>query len=384
MALWLTALSVHAQLPEIEREIADFDRQIHQNRERVQLKGKSRSPIEDEINKNQAAIAELERRLGLLHIALEALRRNTSKPKNNLETALSHPDLVDSQKLQVLHGEHRAALASESVKEDEAVLLTKELDGYRNKAENLRAKKKGLEIEIDILNRELLSFTLKKPVIVESAGECVMHEDITPKACQNQAMLKAKQTAIETGETSLVQSLTEVSMSDIVRDEISLKTLAKIRYIEILQPPRFTAHGELGKYVAKIRAVVQSQMPEIQPDGQSPVSEGQAIAPSPMPKPEAVVDTAPLVHIVKLGETLYRIAVRYGVTLAQVRRWNHMPDDIIEVGQRLIVGKQSAVKIPETTLKISGTAGSNPYWIRVQSIITSHSVDVIGAGHKTI
>ena len=34
--------------------------------------------------------------------------------------------------------------------------------------------------------------------------------------------------------------------------------------------------------------------------------------------------------------------------------------------------KVPAVKTPETTLKISGTAGSNPYWARVQSIISSH------------
>jgi hypothetical protein len=33
--------------------------------------------------------------------------------------------------------------------------------------------------------------------------------------------------------------------------------------------------------------------------------------------------------------------------------------------------KIPAVKTPETTLKISGTAGSNPYWARVQSIISS-------------
>ena len=33
--------------------------------------------------------------------------------------------------------------------------------------------------------------------------------------------------------------------------------------------------------------------------------------------------------------------------------------------------KIPAVKAPETTLRISGTAGSNPYWARVQSIISS-------------
>ena len=34
--------------------------------------------------------------------------------------------------------------------------------------------------------------------------------------------------------------------------------------------------------------------------------------------------------------------------------------------------KIPAVKAPDTVLKISGTAGSNPYWARVQSIISSH------------
>jgi colicin import membrane protein len=33
--------------------------------------------------------------------------------------------------------------------------------------------------------------------------------------------------------------------------------------------------------------------------------------------------------------------------------------------------KIPAIKTPETTLRISGTAGSNPYWARVQSIISS-------------
>ena len=47
-----------------------------------------------------------------------------------------------------------------------------------------------------------------------------------------------------------------------------------------------------------------------------------------------------------------------------------------------------AVKTPETTLKISGTAGSNPYWARVQSIISSHweppPIDMAGQTYSMI
>ena len=48
--------------------------------------------------------------------------------------------------------------------------------------------------------------------------------------------------------------------------------------------------------------------------------------------------------------------------------------------------KVPAVKTPETILKISGTAGSNPYWARVQSIISSRweppPVDMAGQTYR--
>jgi LysM domain-containing protein len=46
------------------------------------------------------------------------------------------------------------------------------------------------------------------------------------------------------------------------------------------------------------------------------------------------------VHIVKPGETLYRISRQHGVSVDKIRKWNNLPDDIIEVGQKLIVGQE--------------------------------------------
>jgi colicin import membrane protein len=50
--------------------------------------------------------------------------------------------------------------------------------------------------------------------------------------------------------------------------------------------------------------------------------------------------------------------------------------------------KIPAVKTPETTLKISGTTGTNPYWARVQSIISSQweppPVDMAGQTYTVI
>ncbi len=50
--------------------------------------------------------------------------------------------------------------------------------------------------------------------------------------------------------------------------------------------------------------------------------------------------TGPTIHVVKPGETLFRISRRYGVEVDKLKKWNKLPDDIIEVGQKLIVGNE--------------------------------------------
>lgn len=45
-------------------------------------------------------------------------------------------------------------------------------------------------------------------------------------------------------------------------------------------------------------------------------------------------------HIVKPGETLFRISRRYGIEVEKLMKMNKLPDDIIEVGQKLIVGME--------------------------------------------
>jgi LysM repeat protein len=46
------------------------------------------------------------------------------------------------------------------------------------------------------------------------------------------------------------------------------------------------------------------------------------------------------IHVVKPGETLYRISRRYGVSVDKIKKWNKLPDEIIEVGQKLVVGRE--------------------------------------------
>ena len=41
------------------------------------------------------------------------------------------------------------------------------------------------------------------------------------------------------------------------------------------------------------------------------------------------------VHVVKSGETLFAIAHRYRVSVAQLKRWNHLDGSTLQVGQEL-------------------------------------------------
>jgi LysM repeat protein len=48
--------------------------------------------------------------------------------------------------------------------------------------------------------------------------------------------------------------------------------------------------------------------------------------------------TGEVVYVVVRGDSLSRIARRYGVTVAQIKAWNSLKTDLIYVGQRLVVG----------------------------------------------
>lgn len=62
------------------------------------------------------------------------------------------------------------------------------------------------------------------------------------------------------------------------------------------------------------------------------VTPSPTVIPSPTPtKP------GPLIHVVQPGENLFRISLRYGVTVEAIQAANALTSDIIYVGQELII-----------------------------------------------
>ncbi len=51
-------------------------------------------------------------------------------------------------------------------------------------------------------------------------------------------------------------------------------------------------------------------------------------------------EKVPIYHEVMPGETLFRLSRTYGVKVDEIREWNNLRDDLIVVGQQLVVGYQ--------------------------------------------
>jgi len=58
------------------------------------------------------------------------------------------------------------------------------------------------------------------------------------------------------------------------------------------------------------------------------------------PSAKSIAKAGATIHMVKPGETLFRVSRLYGVPVDKLKKWNKLPDDIIEVGQKLIVGME--------------------------------------------
>ena len=44
-------------------------------------------------------------------------------------------------------------------------------------------------------------------------------------------------------------------------------------------------------------------------------------------------------YVVKTGDTLFKIAIKHGVEVAELKDWNQLSSDVIKVGQRLEIYK---------------------------------------------
>lgn len=91
------------------------------------------------------------------------------------------------------------------------------------------------------------------------------------------------------------------------------------------------------------------------------------------------------VYQVVAGDTLYKIAQRYGVTVAQLKEWNGLTSDLIQVGKRLHVVepdysenpvKEYTVKSGDTLYKIAKEQGVSVNELRLWNHLTTDLIRV--------
>ncbi|OJV16565.1 MAG: peptidoglycan-binding LysM [Dyadobacter sp. 50-39] len=89
------------------------------------------------------------------------------------------------------------------------------------------------------------------------------------------------------------------------------------------------------------KELVKAEVKEIKPVADTPapaVTSTAAPSGPPAPLPSNGI------HKVEPGQTLYRVAVKYGVLMADLRKWNNLTDDNLKDGQELIVSEKGAEK----------------------------------------
>lgn len=76
--------------------------------------------------------------------------------------------------------------------------------------------------------------------------------------------------------------------------------------------------------------------------------------PSPTPTPPPTGETF---YTVRSGDNLWKIATRYGVTVAHLKEWNALSTDFLRIGQRLIVTGEATPTPPPTTTRYTVRSG---------------------------
>ncbi len=132
--------------------------------------------------------------------------------------------------------------------------------------------------------------------------------------------------------------------ADALRDAIALQQKAqeqmkppapqpKRKAVEEARPAAPKAETRMPEQPAVPLEAVTDSKPEVLGSAESMASAALKAEQAPIPEGRKAIR-----HQVKPGETVYRLSRRYGVSIEKIREWNNRKDDLLEVGEKIIVG----------------------------------------------
>ena len=250
------------EIQDLQRAIEQEQRAYRETVARQSQAGQAQARLEGEVRTAQAAVDVKEKEMK------RALRRFESAQ----EHARVEPSFSSESARQAYA---RARDAHEQVRRS----LTEKharLTAAQNKVASIEAALAGREREIKTLERQLagarferLRRELSQPTTVTVREEMGCGE-LTVPACQQQALERARRSAIERGSAILVDSVTIVEDLQLTRDEIRARVRGVLTKEEVLE------RGWVGdsSYFYKIRGEVRGQVPaEWGSGGVAPVTE---------------------------------------------------------------------------------------------------------------
>ncbi len=135
------------------------------------------------------------------------------------------------------------------------------------------------------------------------------------------------------------------------QDSIGTKTENGIVYILHKVDKGQTLYAIARKYNVDVNDIIKANPGSdkgIQADAVMMIpTKKKATQAPPVPNGETKIETK--FHTVQAGETLYKIASMYGVSVDDIKKWNGITGESIAVGQKLAVSPHSAsIAIPQT------------------------------------
>lgn len=135
---------------------------------------------------------------------------------------------------------------------------------------------------------------------------------------------------------SCVLCLTSIIASSAPFDSLRLETINGKQFIIHQVDPKETLYSISRRYVVAV-ALIRDENPSVD----AGLSVGQIVRVPYIPRAKPKTDGV-LVHKVTTKETLFSISRLYDVTVDDIKTWNNIKDNSINIGQDLVIRKKTA------------------------------------------
>jgi len=128
-------------------------------------------------------------------------------------------------------------------------------------------------------------------------------------------------------------------------DSLRIETINGKQFIIHQVDPKETLYSISRKYGVAV-ALIREENPTVD----AGLAVGQIVKVPYTPRVKPKIDNATITHKVTTKETLYSISRLYDVSVDDLKRWNNLKDNSLNVGQDLIIrknGKTELAKVPE-------------------------------------